>query len=211
MWQSFSTIHNVKWDHDCSSIPSLANPLSASWQFQVSLLSSLSWPASPLSSNFPLLLSQGPHWEYYSDPGLWAPKPALILCIDRPEKFLPSAAGSSALTLCGPEQPALLSQRDGKDGVRHFTLLPNRWVLLMLCVILDAYSRWHVARESATVVASPNSVRLWLALGSSCIKNVQYTEPRSAVREGVLLHLPRVLGKVVTQLIVVKHFWGCEV
>lgn len=166
MWQSFSTIHNVKWDHDCSSIPSRANPLSASWQFQVSLLSSLSWPASRLSSNFPLQLSQGPHWEYCSDPGLWAPKPALILCIDRPEKFLPSAAGSSALTLCGPEQPALLSQR---DGVRCFTFLPNRWVLLMRCVLLGGYCWWHVTCESAIVVDSPNSFRLWLALGSSWI------------------------------------------
>lgn len=71
----------------------LANPLSASWQFQVSPLSSLFWPSSSVPSSFPLQLSQGPHWEYCSDPGLWAPKPVLILCIDRPENFLPSTAG----------------------------------------------------------------------------------------------------------------------
>ncbi|KAK5904731.1 hypothetical protein CesoFtcFv8_006264 [Champsocephalus esox] len=29
-WQRLSTIQNVDWDHDRSSIPSLANPLSAS-------------------------------------------------------------------------------------------------------------------------------------------------------------------------------------
>lgn len=50
VWQTFSTIHRVKWDHDCSSIPCLASPLSASWQFQVSLLCSL--PGPPLL--FPL-------------------------------------------------------------------------------------------------------------------------------------------------------------
>lgn len=70
---------------------------------------SLPWPSSPLSPNFPLQLSQGPHWEYRSDPGLWAPKPALILLIDRPENFLTGTAGAWAHTLHDPEELALLT------------------------------------------------------------------------------------------------------
>lgn len=166
MWQSFSAIHNVKWDHDCSSIPSLANPLSASWQLQVSLLSSLPWPSSPLSSNFPLQLSQGPHWEYCSDPGLWAPKPTLILRIDRPENFLPSAAGSSALTPLNNQHFSVRETEKMESGtLPFFSTDGSCW-----CDVCYGYSRWHVARESAGVVASLNSIRLWSAQWSSCFK-----------------------------------------
>lgn len=50
LWRSYNISHNVKWDHGWPAIPSLASPLSASWQFQVSVQ-----PLSPqaLLSSFP--------------------------------------------------------------------------------------------------------------------------------------------------------------
>lgn len=89
---------------------------------------------SPLSSNFPVQLSKGPHWEYCSDPGIWAPKPTLILHIDRPENFLTSAAGSSVLTLYDPEQPVLLIYKDRNNSVTQITWLLYGWVLLWCMV-----------------------------------------------------------------------------
>lgn len=124
--KSFSAIHDVNWDPDCSSIPSLDDGLSASWQFQVSPLSLLPWPFSSLPSRFPLPLSHGPHWEYCSDPGLWAPKPVLILFIDRPENFLLSAAGPAPRC----SHSSILLSRRRKQGLACYLCLLSRQVLL---------------------------------------------------------------------------------
>lgn len=125
---------------------------------------------SPLSPG-PTLLSppaflssspRGPHWEYCSDPGLWAPKPALILRIDRPENFLPSTAGparrSHSSTL--NSQHFSVRETEKKQGQAHYLCHLNRWVQLMWCVLLCGHSRRRVAPESVGAVASPNSVRL---------------------------------------------------
>lgn len=110
-WWSFSAIHDVNWDPACSSIPSLDDGLSASWQFQVSPLSLLPWPFSSLPS--PTIPGAPLRILLRSRP--LSPKAGLNPFHRSSWEFPPqrSRPGSPALTLLHPAQPALKRQKAG--------------------------------------------------------------------------------------------------
>lgn len=125
-WQRFSAIHNVNWDPDRSSIPSLANALSASWQFRLaSLLSPLALLFSSLQLSSPALPGAPLRILLRSRP--LSPKASPNPLHRLPWEFPPqhSRPRSSALTLFDPEQPALLTERDWENRDKHITCVPS--------------------------------------------------------------------------------------